>query len=83
MDCQLPRLDGYEATRRWRRIEADRGVGRLPIIALTAHAVEGEEERCLAAGMDAFLTKPLRTEQLQRVLVRFLDVASGDGAGPL
>lgn len=72
MDCRLPRLDGYETTRRWRRIESARGAPRLPIVALTAHAVEGEEERCLEVGMDDFLTKPLRTKELQAVLARTL-----------
>ena len=66
MDCQLPGMDGYETTRRWR---AQEGEGpRLPIVALTAHAVEGERERCLDAGMDDFLTKPLRQDDLLEIL---------------
>ena len=72
MDCRLPRLDGYETTRRWRKIEEERGLPRLPILALTAHAIEGEEERCLEAGMDDFLTKPLRTKELQRAVLQGL-----------
>ncbi len=77
MDCQLPGVDGYEATRRWRNLE---GPGqRLPIFALTAHAVDGERERCFAAGMDDFLTKPLRLEDLQRVLSPWLEGSKSDG----
>ncbi len=66
MDCQMPELDGYEATRLLRSQE---GAGpHLPVIALTASAVEGERERCLAAGMNECLTKPLRFEALQQAL---------------
>lgn len=73
MDVQLPGLDGYEATRRWRELEAKKGQGqRLVVIAVTAHAVEGERERCLAAGMDDFLPKPFRLTELGKVLVRWL-----------
>ena len=78
MDCQLPGVDGYEATRRWRSLEGSDQ--HLPIFALTAHAVDGERERCLAAGMDDFLTKPLRFEDLQRVLSPWLEASQGDGA---
>ena len=69
MDCQMPHVDGYEATRRWRAKEDG---ARLPIVALTAHALDGERERCLAAGMDDFLTKPFRGAQLEEFLARWL-----------
>ena len=65
MDCQLPLLDGWEATRRWRAEETG---PRLPIVALTANAVLGDRERCLAAGMDDYLSKPVELEQLARVV---------------
>jgi PAS domain S-box-containing protein len=66
MDVQMPRMDGYAATR---AIRAQAAAGdRVPIIAMTAAAVEGESERCLAAGMDAFLTKPLQPKQLEETL---------------
>src|SRR5690606_6202721 len=71
MDCQMPRLDGYEATRRWRVEEADRGASRTPIVAVTAHAFEDERERVAECGMDDFLSKPVQFEALNAVLAKW------------
>ena len=73
MDCQMPNVDGYEATGRIRASERDGE--RLPVIAMTAHAMAGDRERCLAAGMDDYMSKPLRPEVLDELLERWLGVA--------
>ena len=78
MDCRLPNLDGYEATQRIRLLP--NGI-HVPIIALTANALQGDRERCMAAGMDDYLSKPLRRTELQRALQRWLPgqtTATGD-----
>ncbi len=70
MDCQMPEMDGYEATRRIR--ERERGSRRLPVVAMTASAMVGDRERCLEAGMDDHIPKPVRMDALQRALLRWL-----------
>ncbi len=73
MDCQMPVLDGYAATRRWRELETQRAEGgRLPIVAMTANAMAGDRQRCLDAGMDDYLAKPVSREQLESCLHRWL-----------
>ncbi len=82
MDCQMPELDGYEATREIRRVEQGRtNVGKnsksIPIVALTAHAMKGDDEKCREAGMTDYLTKPLDRTKLQACLERHLGKLGG------
>src|SRR5262249_58714755 len=74
VDIHMPNMDGNELTRRLRTAEAERGDKPTPIIAVTANAMKGEEERCLAAGMDAYMVKPVKIEALRAVLERWLPI---------
>lgn len=80
MDCQMPVLDGYTATRQWRQSEAAAGRPRLPIVAMTANAMAGDRQRCLEAGMDDYLSKPVNREQLAECLQRWLPHRAAEAA---
>jgi len=74
MDCQMPAMDGYEAARAIRDLGGARG--SVPIVAVTAHALPGDEARALEAGMDDYVTKPVPRERLVATLVRWLGRAA-------
>ncbi len=82
MDNQMPVMDGFEASREWRKREAqgDSGgyAGRMPIIALTANAVKGDRERCIEAGMDDYVTKPIDSALLEKVIHKWLNANDPD-----
>ena len=81
MDCQMPRCDGWEATRAIRRLEATEGKGRhVPVIALTAQALTGDREKCIASGMDEYLTKPVDRKIFLQVVRSRLGL-SGESSG--
>ena len=78
-DIHMPRMDGHELARQLRAAEADRGGTPTPIVAVTANAMKGEEERCLASGMDAYLVKPVSIDRLRATLERWLPI-QGEGS---
>jgi two-component system, sensor histidine kinase and response regulator len=76
MDLQMPEMDGFEATAALREREKETGI-HLPVIALTAHALKGDRERCLESGMDGYLTKPIRPQELEAILEIYTDPKAG------
>lgn len=70
MDIQMPKMDGYQATQEIRKLEEEGQ--RVPIVAVTANAMEGDREKCLEAGMDEYLSKPIEFEVFENVLKKFL-----------
>jgi CheY-like chemotaxis protein len=73
-DIHMPRMDGHELAQRLRAAEADRTGVHTPIVAITGNAIKGEEKRCLASGMDAYLVKPISIECLRATLERWLPI---------
>jgi PAS domain S-box-containing protein len=80
MDCQMPEMDGYEATARIRQSEQDSGK-HLPIIAMTANAMQGDREKCLSAGMDDYIAKPIRRESITEMLQKWTPKDGAQGKG--
>ncbi len=72
MDCQMPIMDGYTATRSRRTLEQDRSLARIPIIAMTANAMAGDREKCLASGMDDYMSKPLNRGLLEQTIRKWM-----------
>jgi signal transduction histidine kinase/CheY-like chemotaxis protein/HPt (histidine-containing phosphotransfer) domain-containing protein len=81
-DLHMPGMDGFALTRQLRAREAENGGARTPIVAVTANAMRGEEERCLAAGMDAYLAKPVAIDRLRATLERWLAIGDSAQAKP-
>jgi CheY-like chemotaxis protein len=80
MDCQMPEMDGYEATAAIRQAERESGK-HLAIVAMTANAMQGDREKCLSAGMDDYITKPIRREAIQEMLQKWTPKSRVEGRG--
>jgi CheY-like chemotaxis protein len=82
MDVQMPKMDGFQTTRMIRDREKETGL-HLPIIAMTAHAMKGDREKCLAVGMDDYIAKPLNVKQLSETIARVMSSlpAAGENSG--
>jgi len=72
MDCQMPEIDGYEATRQIRDKNSHVKNHNIPIVAMTANAMQGDKEKCLEAGMDDYVAKPIKTEEIAEAIERNL-----------
>ena len=68
----MPEMDGFQLTENLRKVEREQNLSRTPIIAITANALQGEAERCITAGMDAYLSKPVEMIHLRRALIQWL-----------
>jgi CheY-like chemotaxis protein len=82
MDVQMPGMDGLAATSRIRELERQLQQQPTPIVAMTAHAMKGDRERCLEAGMDQYVSKPLRSQQLFQTMAAALGIAESEGPSP-
>ncbi len=78
MDCQMPVMDGYEATQKLRDYENEQQRQRMPVIAMTANAMEGDKDKCLAAGMDDYVAKPVKQQSLKETLAKYLEAGNTD-----
>jgi two-component system, sensor histidine kinase and response regulator len=82
MDCQMPEMDGFEATRCIRQEGSKTLNPRIPIIAMTAFNMQGDRERCVQAGMSDFIAKPVQPRDLAEMLARWLTITIGGNAQP-
>jgi CheY-like chemotaxis protein len=73
MDVQMPKVDGFEATKQIRDLELTNGI-HIPIIAMTAHAMKGDREKCLESGMDYYITKPVDSKELIELIQKVVSV---------